>query len=229
MSTEHEKAERVNESFTAGWEDRNLPRMANALPGWVHPDHMTLLGIVAALLIAGGYYLTNVSTTWLLLVNAGLFMHWFGDSLDGTLARVRNDERERYGYFVDHLCDAWTAFVIAFGLGFSPLMDLRVALFAVICYLMMNVFVHVETYVRGTFKLSQGKLGPTETRIIVGGLNMVVMFWNPELLTIGETALTFLDLCALGIGGLLMVVFMVQSIRGAIELDRLDRLEQDHA
>ncbi len=227
MNTDHEKAERVNESLTANWEDRNLPRIANALPDWVQPDHMTLLGIVASLMIAAGYYMTFESTTWLLLANLGLFLHWFGDSLDGTLARVRNAERERYGYFVDHLCDAGTAFVIAFGLGFSPLMDLRVALFAVICYLMMNVFVHIDTYVRGTFKLSHGKLGPTETRIIVGLLNMVVLFWNPVLLTFNDVSLTFLDVCALGIGVVLIIVFLVQSIRGAIELDRLDRLESE--
>jgi len=223
MSTNESAAERVNESLTSGWEERNLPRMANALPRWVHPDHMTLLGLIAAVMIAVGYFLTRVSPVWLLFVNLGLFLHWFGDSLDGTLARVRNEERERYGYFVDHLCDAWSAFIIALGLGGSPLMKLWVALFAVLCYLMMNVYTHVETYVRGTFQLSHAGMGPTEVRILVGLLNVVVMFWNPTVLSVRGTGLTLLDGIAIGVGVLLVGVFLVQSIRGAIELDRLDR------
>jgi len=197
--------------------------MAAALPRRVTPDHLTLLGMVAAVLIVAGYCLTNLSPWWMVLANAGLVAHWWADSLDGTLARVRRIERERYGYFVDHICDALSALLICTGLGLSPYMDFRVAQLLVVGYLMMNIYVHVATYAEGRFKLSYGRFGPTEVRLALFAVNVVVPFWNPPVHTLLGVPLRALDLAGLAVTGILLAVFLVCSMRDARELDRRDR------
>jgi len=143
---EEKKAKRVIDTITGPWERRNLPKMARALPSWVKPDHLTVLGIVAGFIIAAGYILTWQSRWWLLLANLGLLIHWYADSLDGTLARVRRVEREQYGYFVDHICDAFTTVIVTIGLGLSPLMKLETALFLTIGYLLLNIYANTCSY-----------------------------------------------------------------------------------
>src|SRR5262245_26372379 len=122
--TNDRPAERVSRTLTSAWEKRNLPRIAERLPAWVMPDHLTLLGIVAALAIGAGYVLSHLSRLYLLLSIAGLFAHWFGDSLDGTLARVRKTEREKYGYYVDRSADAVSIVIICAAFGLSPFISL---------------------------------------------------------------------------------------------------------
>src|SRR5439155_22536713 len=112
--------ERKSIFFLAGFERRVLPRIAAALPRWVVPDHLTLLGVLAATWIAIAYGLSNRDEAWLWAASGGLLVHWFGDSLDGTLARVRKIERPRYGFYLDHLTDAYSTTAIGIGLGLSP-------------------------------------------------------------------------------------------------------------
>src|SRR5947207_7105120 len=116
-----------------------LPRLAGALPSWVLPDHLTLLGIAAATLIALAYDLSNRSPAWLWIASLGLVIHWFGDSLDGTLARTRHIERPRYGFYLDHLTDAYSTFAIGLGLGLSPYMLLGTGLAIVTGYLVLSI------------------------------------------------------------------------------------------
>ena len=226
MDNGKKKAKRVIDTLTGPAERKILPKMAATLPVWVTPDHLTLLGLVAAVLIAAGYVLTRLSPWWMVLVNFALILHWYADSLDGTLARVRNIERERYGYFVDHICDAVAAFLACLGLGASAYMDLRVGLFLVIGYFMMNIYVYTATYAKGEFKLSYGKLGPTEVRIILFIVNIIVPFWNPVVCSVYGDPIRALDIAGIAAGIVFMVVFTVCSIRDAKELDRLERAER---
>ena len=214
---------RIIKTFTGPWEKRYLPEIAAALPKWVTPDHLTVLGILAALVIALGYVLTRYSSGWLWLCNLGLFVHWFGDSLDGTLARVRQIERERYGYFVDHITDAFSVLVICLGMGASPLMDLRVALLLAVGYLLLNVYVHIAAYARDLFILSYGKIGPTEVRIFIFFANIVLMFWNPIVGHLFNITLTVMDIAGLVLTAVFISLFIILGIKDAIKLDRQDR------
>jgi len=218
-----EKASRVIDTLTGPFEKKYLPKMAAALPAWVNPDHLTVLGIFAAIVIGAGYLLTWQSIHWLWLSNAGLILHWYADSLDGTLARVRHIERERYGYFVDHICDAITVLFLCFGLGLSPLMNLNVAMLLIITYFLLNIYVHIMAYAQNEFRLSYSKIGPTEVRIIVFLLNTGIFIWNPTSVEYRGHTLTALDIGGLIIAGIFFIVFVAVSIKDAIKLDKQDR------
>src|SRR4030066_461443 len=220
---ENHQAKRIIKTLTGPWEMRRLPKMAAALPRWVVPDHLTVLGILAALVIALGYTLTRYSLVWLWFSNFGLLLHWYAESFGGTLGRVRHIERERYGYFVDHITDAFSVFIICLGLGASPLMDLRVAMLLAVGYLLLNIYVHVAAYTRDLFILSFAKIGPTEVRIFIFLANLVLMFWNP---VVGETfnvSLTVVDLAGLVLTVIFISLFFILGIKDAIKLARLDR------
>ena len=201
--------------------------MANALPVWVTPDHMTLIGILAAFIVAAGYLMSGLSPWWLMLSNFGLVLHWYGDSLDGTLARVRKCERERYGYFVDHVCDIGTVVLIAISMGASPLMQMEIALFVAVGYSMMNVYVHIVAYTRQKFLLSHGKIGPTEFRIILIMINMVIILWNPVIFTWNDELYRVLDAAGIAIAVMLFSTFIFKSINGAKQLNDLDTGKSD--
>ncbi len=223
MKKVSEKANRVIDTITGPWEKRNLPKMAKALPDWVMPDHLTILGVFAAIMIAVGYILTRFSIWWIWLANFGLILHWFADSLDGTLARVRHTERENYGYFVDHICDAVTTFLVCFGLGASPFMDMRTGMFLAVGYFMLNIYVHTAAYSEGVFRLSYGRLGPTEVRIIIFITNIIIIFWNPVICRIFGQPVRALDIGGIFVGTTFLVIFVISTIKDAIKLDREDR------
>lgn len=216
------KAKRINHSWTRTYEERLLKRMASSLPSWINSDHMTALGMLASVVIAAGYVLTHYSIWWLMFSNVGLVLHWYGDSLDGTLARVRNQERERYGYFIDHICDVWTIFMISLAMGASPLLQMESALFAALAYCLMNVYVHIVAYTRQKFLLSHGKMGPTEFRIAFIIVNCTAIYWNPVLFHFFDTPYTAFDLFTVGIGVALIVLFTQKTIEGARFLYILD-------
>jgi archaetidylinositol phosphate synthase len=223
METE-KKAERVIQTLTGPWEKRVLPRMARALPPWVNSDHLTVLGIFAGFVIFAGFMLLRSSRWWIMLSNAGFVLHWWADSLDGTLARVRHREREKFGYFVDHVCDAFTVALISVGLALSPLVHLGVGLSVAMGYLLMNVYAHIEAYVDHVFKISYGRIGPTELRIVYMAVTTAGALWNPVLFRAFGYGFTTTDVLAFAAGAGLMTVFIVLSIRTAIRLDRQDRV-----
>ena len=206
--TETPKAERQATFVLTRFERWALPRIAASLPRWVVPDHLTALGVLGATLIAAGYCLSNRNAAWLWLSNVGLVIHWFGDSLDGTLARVRRIERPRYGFYLDHLTDAYSTTVIGLGLGFSPYMLLAVGLTIVIGYLVLSINVYLETHVFGKFRYGYGVLGPTEARVLLIVLNLVALLIGPLRFREFHLGLTPFDvlgiLAALSMAGLLM-------------------------
>ena len=171
-----EESERVRAAITADIEKRILVALARRLPGWVHSDHLTVLGVIAALGIGAGYALSVTSPHWLWLASAMLVVNWFGDSLDGTLARVRHAQRPRYGYYLDHAVDAFTTVVIGVGIGLSPFVSLHVGMAIAILYLLMSINVYLESKVFSEFKMDYGILGPTEVRIILIVLNTLAIW-----------------------------------------------------
>lgn len=214
--------ERVNRIALARFEQWALPRMARRLPPWVTPDRLTLLGLLAALLIGAAYLLTHASLAWLWVASAGFVLHWWADSLDGTLARVRGIPRERYGFYVDHQSDAISVFVIFVSLGLSPLMSLPVALFLLVGYYLMMILVSLVTIARGVFKISFGGMGPTEARLLMIAANTAVFFLGNPLVSVAGRRFTLFTLLGLGGAALLIGFYAVFSLLERARLDALD-------
>jgi archaetidylinositol phosphate synthase len=222
-AVKNEKAKRKTDSLTSSWEKENLPRIAARLPAWVTPDHLTALGIGAAFVIGLGYILANRSPLWLLLSVVGLALHWFGDSLDGTLARVRKIERERYGYYVDRTADAISLVVICAAFGLSPYLRFSIAMLLAVSYLLIMVYAEICAYVSRRFPLSFARLGPTEARIALGLFTLALVFWQPPMLAIGSLQLNALELAAILVSLGIIAAFVVMSAKEARRLDRMDR------
>lgn len=173
---EFHEATRSLTSVLAPLEKRTLIWLARRMPRWINSDHLTGLALVAMFLAGLSYWLASVTPVGLLLVVACLAVNWFGDSLDGTLARVRNQQRPRYGFYVDHVVDVLGALFLLGGLGLSGHMSPLVALGLLVAYLMLCVETFLATHTLGTFKMSYFKVGPTELRILlaVGNLTLLV-------------------------------------------------------
>jgi phosphatidylglycerophosphate synthase len=148
-------------------ERRLLRAIAARLPARIRSNHLTVLGVLGALGAGTAYALAGWSPAWLWVASACLVVNWFGDSLDGTLARVRQVERPRYGYYLDHIVDAFSTAVIGLGLGLSPYVDFGLALGLVLAYLVLSINIYLESAVFGAFRLGYGRLGPTEVRLIL--------------------------------------------------------------
>ncbi len=196
----------------ASHEKRVLRWIAARLPARVLPDHLTALGVLAALAIAAAYVLSNDSPAWLWVASGLLVVHWLGDSLDGTLARVRGIERPRYGYYLDHLVDAVATVAICVGLGLSPHMLLATGFAIGVVYLVLSINVYLETHAFGVFRLGYGRLGPTEARIGLIVLNSVLALGVGTGLSVAGIGLSVLDLIGLGIAGLMLLGLFVRAV-----------------
>jgi phosphatidylglycerophosphate synthase len=172
------------------------------------PDHLTGLGVAAAAAIAAAYALSAGDDGWLWVASALLVVHWLGDSLDGTLARVRGTERPRYGYYLDHLVDAVATALIGIGLGLSGHLLLTTGLLVVIGYLVLSINTYLETQALGVFSLGYGRVGPTEARLALIGLNTAMALGVPLQL----------DLIALPLVGVMLAGLVVRAARNLREL-----------
>ena len=176
MTQEDRKHTRVNQSLLSRIERTTLTWLSKKMPLWVTPDMLTFFGFLGTLLIGVSYYLTNHSPAFLWLASLGLVINWFGDSLDGTLARFRKIERPKYGYFIDHAIDGIGEVIIMVGIGLSPYVDFRIAMIALVGYLLLANLVYILTYIRNEFRISYIGLGPTEVRMILIITNALVFF-----------------------------------------------------
>jgi len=175
-ATEFKTANRSHTSLLAAVEKRALVWMASRLPAWVNSDHLTGLGFVSLVAAGGAYWYSKSHPLALLAVIVFLVLNWFGDSLDGTLARVRNRLRPRYGFYIDHILDAIGTFFLLTGLALSGLMTPLVALAFLIVYLLLSIEIYLATYTIGTFHLSYWNFGPTELRILLSVGNLFALY-----------------------------------------------------
>jgi phosphatidylglycerophosphate synthase len=198
-------AGRAQESLLAPFEKKCLIWLARHTPRWINSDHLTALGL-AALAGAGlGYWYSRWSRRGLLLVILCLGLNWLGDSLDGTLARVRNQQRPRYGFYVDHVVDAFGTFFLLAGLGLSGYMSERIAGGLLIAYFMLSIEVYLATYTLGTFHLSFWKFSPTELRILLMIGNLALLRW-PVVRVLGASHQLFNVGGAVGIAGIALML-----------------------
>jgi archaetidylinositol phosphate synthase len=201
-------------------EARVLEWIARRLPRFVMPDHLTALGVLAAIGIAAAYALSNRDPVWLWAASGLLVVHWLGDSLDGTLARVRRSERPRYGYYLDHLVDAIATALIGIGLGLSPYMLLVTGLVIVIAYLVLSINTYLETNALGVFSLGYGRLGPTEARLALIVLNTALALGLAPAVSVAGVGLGALDFAGLGLAAVMLAGLAVRAGRNLRELAR---------
>lgn len=231
------KAVRIQNSILNGAEKKALAWLAERQPKWVVSDMLTLVGTIGALMIGAGFVLCSKNINWLWLSIAGFVVNWYGDSLDGTLARVRNTQRPLYGYYLDHTVDCFNEAFMFLGLGLSYLMRLDIALMILIVYLFLTVNVSVNAHLKSEFKLTYGKLGPTEFRVIACLLIMCVIFFpcirefHTSMHFLGrEVALTALDIAGLVILAVLVLIYLVtviQDARGYAKADPMPERRDD--
>ncbi|HTR38169.1 MAG TPA: CDP-alcohol phosphatidyltransferase family protein [Bryobacteraceae bacterium] len=183
-------APRIHNALTAGVEKRLLTWIASRTAAAINPDHLTALGFIAQLLAGAAYALSSHDTRALWLVNAFLFLNWLGDSLDGTLARVRNQQRPRYGFYVDHIADTFGALALIGGLGCSGYVHWPVAVGMLVVFYVLSIESYLATYTIGRFHLSHGPFGPTEIRILLAIGNAFV-FLHPYADIAGRHFLLF--------------------------------------
>jgi archaetidylinositol phosphate synthase len=214
------EATREPSFLLAAPEKRLLRWIAARLPRWNLPDDMTALGVVAALGVAVAYQLANDSLSWLWLASALLVVQWLGDSLDGTLARVRGIERPTYGYYLDHLVDAIATAAIGIGLGLSPLMLLSIGTLIVVAYLILSINVYLESYAFGRFSIGYGYIGPTEVRLILIALNTIVALGAGLDFVFVDLELTVFDVIGLGIAGTMITLLVARAVSNLRELAR---------
>lgn len=224
MPTEpFQDATRAQQSMLAAVEKRVLVWLARRTPAWVNPDHLTALGLAALVATGLSYWYSSRDKRALLLVVFLLAVNWLGDSLDGTLARVRNKQRPRYGFYVDHVVDALGTTCLLGGLALSGYMNDRLALGLLIGYFLLSIEVYLATYTIGTFHLSFWKFSPTELRILLS-IGALVAYFDPGVVPGAHSYRAFDIGAIIGLAVMLIMLF-VSIIRHAAYLYRLERID----
>jgi phosphatidylglycerophosphate synthase len=222
INPDFQTARREQTSLLSPLERVCLNWLARNIPPCVKPDHLTLLGLVAMLMAGACYALARWWPAALLIVNICLAINWFGDSLDGTLARTRNKQRPRYGFYVDHIIDAFGILFVICGLALSGYMSWVIALAVLVTYFLLSIDVYLATYTIGTFRLSFYKFSPTELRIVLAIGNIRAML-HPTTRVLGDQQL-FFDVGAVIAIAMMAVVVVVSVIRNTIVLYRAEKV-----
>ena len=215
---------RVQESWVAAAEKRALLWLAERTPARIAPDHLTVLGLIAQI-GAGACYAYAARHRYALLgVIVCLALNWFGDSLDGTLARVRQRLRPRYGFYVDHMVDSFGALALMGGLALSGYMHPWIAIGLLIGFLMLSIQSYLATHALSEFRISFWRFGPTELRILLAVGNLA-LFWKPTVHFLGGHYRLFDVGGAIGLAGMALMV-VVFTIENTIRLYREEQIRQ---
>jgi phosphatidylglycerophosphate synthase len=209
-------------SLTAAVEKRALLWLAARTPAFIGSDHLTLLGLAGMAGAGLFYWLSGPCPVCLHAVNACLALNWLGDSLDGTLARYRNRSRPRYGFYVDHMVDAFGALFVLGGLAASGLVSPGVALGLLIAYLMLAVNMYLATCSLGVFKMSYAGVGGTEARLLLGLLNLALLRW--PVVEAGGASYRLLDVVGVLAAAALAIILVVETGRNTAALSRAEPL-----
>jgi len=211
---------RVNNVMLGFLERPALRWLCERMPSWVSSDMLTALGLIGALVVGAGYMLAKYNPLFIWLASFGLVINWFGDSLDGSLARHRHMERPKFGFFIDHTIDVIAELAIFGGLALSGYVNPALALLALAGYLMMSVFVYIYTFVSGEFRISYGGVGPTEMRVIVIISNALIFFIGKPVVDLGFIRFGLYDFILVGVIAMLFLTYIFMVITKAIELSR---------
>jgi archaetidylinositol phosphate synthase len=180
-ATQFRQATRLQESALATQEKRLLVWMAGRTPAWINSDHLTALGFVAQLMTGVSYAMSRSHRLWLVAGIGVLALNWLGDSLDGTLARVRQKQRPRYGFYLDHMLDSIGSVALIGGLAISGYMSPLTAIGLLVLFLLLSIQSYLATYTMGEFRMSFWSFGPTELRILLAAGNLALFRWPTVL------------------------------------------------
>jgi archaetidylinositol phosphate synthase len=215
---------RITTTFLSFIEKPLLHFLVAHLPRRIKPDHLTLLGLFGSVLTGLGYFLSSYSPYYLWLSSFGLLVNWFGDSLDGSLARYRHIERPVYGFYIDHAIDSMTMVLIGIGAGLSPYARFDCALFALIGYLLVSILVYLNTCVSGVFKISFYGFGPTEIRLFIIIINTVIFFHGAGQFHFRGMDISLLDVAAIFLA-IILFAFYILSV--FVDGRKLKRMEEE--
>jgi archaetidylinositol phosphate synthase len=210
-----QNAPRVHTAMTADLEKRVLIWLAQRTPAAIGPDHLTAIGFASQLLAGGAYAVASRDPRALWLVSLFLCLNWLGDSLDGTLARVRNQQRPRYGFYVDHMVDAFGTLALLGGLAASGYVHVGIAAGMLAGYYVLAIESYLATYTLGRFHLSHGWFGPTELRLLLIAGN-AALFVHPHATLAGRTFLLFDVGGAVGIMGMALMAIVTSARHTAV-------------
>lgn len=229
MTNTKADAVRIQTSILNAVEKKVLVWLAQRQPKWMTSDILTYIGTFGAVIIAAGYILASVNINFLWLSSFGFVINWYGDSLDGTLARVRNRQRPIYGYYIDHTVDCINEFMIFIGIGLSGLMHLELALMILAVYFMLTINVSINAHLKKEFCLTYARLGPTEFRIIAIIANTLLALIHPltrfyvSLFICGhQFVLKSLDLAGILVLIVLMIIYLSTIIKDGREYAEMD-------
>lgn len=229
MAEEIKASKRIQTSFLNAAEHKALVWLAARQPRWVTSNTLTFIGIAGSVIIAAGYILSNSNINWLWLATFGFIVNWYGDSLDGNLARYRHTQRPIYGYYLDHTVDAVNEIFMFVGIGLSALLNIWIAIIGLILYLLLTLNVSMNAHLKKEFKLTYAKLGPTELRLIMIVVNTLFIFVRPlrehswDLTIFGQQfTLGAFDYIGIVIVVMLGLVYVVSILKDLDEYARMD-------
>jgi archaetidylinositol phosphate synthase len=205
--------ERVNDAITSRFERVLLTWLCGRLPRWVTSDMLTALGVLGAAISFAGYWLSGRGAAYLWLACAGLVLNWFGDSLDGSLARLRRAERPQYGFFLDHMSDTLAMGLIALGVGLSPYASFASGMAVLLGYYVMVILTMTTSQATGVFRISFNGLGPTEIRLFIIVCTISAMVLPARRFVWRGVELTVYDAVMLGVTALLVVMCLLETMR----------------
>ena len=224
-----ETSRRIQTSVLNAVEKRILVWLALRQPRWMTSDILTAIGVVGAVVVAVGYVLSNYHVGWLWLSSLGYVINWYGDSLDGTLARVRGTQRPIYGFYLDHNIDGITITIMCVGAGLSALLNLYIGMAVLAVYLLLSISVYINAHLKGEFKLTYAGMGPTEFRLIMVVVNTLFVFvaplreWNIFLsLNHMSVRLGALDIVGIIIFVILVLIYVNNFVHDAEDYAKAD-------
>ena len=219
-----ESSNRIQTSLLNAMEKKALIWMAERQPLWMTSDTLTYIGLLGAVICGLGFALAYIDKNYLWISSLGLVINWYGDSLDGTLARVRHTQRPVYGFFIDHTLDAVTICIMCIGAGISPMFRLDVAMLVLAGYLVLSIYTYISTIIKDEFRLTYGSFGPTEFRLVVILINTVFMYTplSSTIYTIAGQTLGIFDIV-----GLLIALFLFGAWLSQFLIDRRILSERD--
>jgi len=214
-------SDRVQTSLLSPPEKAALYWLAPRMPRWVSPDLLTYIGLFAMGLTGLGYYLTKFNDGFLWLASFGLVLNWFGDSLDGTLSRVRNQQRPKYGYYLDHLVDAFGVALMIYGLAYSKLASPEILWAILTLFLIASINTYLAASAVNVLKISYAKISTTEARVILIILNVVLLF--AKKVTLFGFNIHLIDFLALPIAIFLLYTIIRSASLCLRQLDKEER------
>lgn len=224
-----EQSKRIQTSILNGIERKVLVWLAERQPRWVVSDTLTFVGFLGSVIIALGYILTNLDYRWLWLATLGFVINWYGDSLDGSVARVRKTQRPVYGFYIDHTMDVINEIFMLVGVGLSMLMRFDIAMLILVMYLALTINVDTNAHLKNEFKLTYGGFGPTEFRILVIIVNTLFIFIRPlrefmaDITIFGHSiSLSAMDIFGIAVLAILTIIYIatvVSDARGYAKAD----------